>query len=226
MFNIPMSKENFEKEWKYIKDSAKINGFDDEVIWRIFKKHERKFRLSNVTTLNSTPINSNEFCENVISIPFHGSLTENLRRKLSKYGVKIVFKNQNKLSDLLGSMKDQEKNAEKKSGVYIIDCDDCDAKYIGMTKRRLEKRFNEHLNDCKKPLNPESAMAFHCITNGHKMNNEIKLLKEIDEPHKLSVWESMLLYKNRRLNLTNLIKEGNSPSILYEILEIEENFGK
>jgi hypothetical protein len=95
-----------------------------------------------------------------------------------------------------------------KSGIYMLDCEDCDAKYIGMTKRSLEKRFKEHLDDCRKPLKQESAMAFHCITEGHEMKKEVRLLKQVDDPLKLNVWESLMLFKNRNMNLMNLIKEG------------------
>ena len=33
-------------------------------------------------------------------------------------------------------------------------------------------------------------MDYHCITEKHKMKTEIKLMKEVDEPYKLSVWDS------------------------------------
>jgi hypothetical protein len=159
-----------------------------------------------------------ETTNNFIGIPFHGSLTENLKRKLQKYDINVGFKNQGKLSDILGSTKDKTTDEGKKSGIYLLECEDCDAKYVGQTKRRIETRRREHLADCSKPLNPESAMAFHCITQSHQMKEEIKLLKEINEPFKLSVWESLKLFKMKNENLANLFKQGNSPSILYEAL--------
>jgi hypothetical protein len=85
-----------------------------------------------------------------------------------------------------------------------------------MTKRKLKERRKEHVQDCSKPLNQESAMAFHCITEDHKIKSGAILLKEIDEPYKLSEWESLHLNKHRNLNLANLYKEGNSPSVLFK----------
>jgi hypothetical protein len=64
----------------------------------------------------------------------------------------------------------------------------------------------------------DSAMAFHCITENHVMKGGVKLLKEVDEPYKLNVGESLKLFRMKNENLTNLYKEGNSPSILYEAL--------
>jgi GIY-YIG catalytic domain len=131
---------------------------------------------------------------------------------------KHCFKNSGKISDLVGTTKDKEDDDGKKSGIYKLNCADCSAQYIGMTKRCLKTRFKEHLADCKKPLNPDSAMAFHCITEGHKMRNEAKLLKQSDEQFKLSILESLELFKHKNQNLQNLYKDGNSPSILFHCI--------
>jgi hypothetical protein len=215
LFNVPLSPENFTKELNFIKSTARINGFEEKTLNRIYKKHERKTLLGNVTTLSAVV---DEEQKSFIGIPYYGSLTENLKRKLKKYNVNVGFKNPGKICDILGSTKDKNGDVSKKSGVYLLECDDCDAKYVGLTKRRIGTRKAEHVADCGKPLNPESAMAFHCITKNHEMKEGVKLLKEVDEPFKLSVWESLKLFKMRNENLANLYKEGNSPSILYESL--------
>jgi hypothetical protein len=104
-----------------------------------------------------------------------------------------------------------------KSGIYLLKCANCDMKYIGMTKRKLSTRRSEHVSDCSKPLNQESAMAYNCIMENHEIKDGAKLLKQVNEPHKLSVWESLELFKHKQENLANLYKEGNSPSVLFNI---------
>jgi hypothetical protein len=216
MFNVPLSPENFTKEWNFIKSTARINGFEEKTLNRIFRKHERKTLLGNVTSLTNAVGDGETKC--FIGIPFYGSLTENLKRKLKRFNINVGFKNPGKICDILGSTKDKVQDEGKKSGVYLLECDECDAKYVGMTKRRIGTRKAEHVADCGKPLNPDSAMAFHCITENHAMKEGVKLLKEVDEPYKLNVWESLKLFRMKNENLTNLYKEGNSPSILYEAL--------
>ena len=103
----------------------------------------------------------------------------------------------------------------QKSGIYKLNCNDCDKKYIGMSKRSISIRRDEHIADCKKPLNPESAMAHHCITEGHTIKDVI-LLKEVDERYKLNRWESLELFRHREEKLTNLYLQGNSPSFLFQ----------
>jgi hypothetical protein len=45
LFNIPMKAESFEKKLKYIKDTAKLNGFDEKLLLRNnFKRFIRSSR--------------------------------------------------------------------------------------------------------------------------------------------------------------------------------------
>jgi hypothetical protein len=217
LFNIPMSQVNFIKEKDYIMETGKVNGYDEKILMRIFNKQRRKFENREFSSL--TRIEDSTETTSFIGLPYAGSLTENLSRRLRRFGIKVGYQNPGKLSDLLGSLKDKEMDDEKKSGIYLLKCADCDAAYIGLSKRRIGVRKKEHVADCLKPLNEESAMAHHCICENHQIDNEIELLKEVNEFYKLSVWESLFLFKHSDLNLQNIYKEGNSPSILFQALE-------
>lgn len=46
-----MPRENFDKEWKFIQETAKINGFEEKFINRLYKKHEINLRLKSLTGL-------------------------------------------------------------------------------------------------------------------------------------------------------------------------------
>jgi hypothetical protein len=216
LFNTPMSNANFNKEKNYIMETGKINGYDEKTLMRIFNKQRQKFENHQFSAL--TRGDESTETTNYIGLPFAGSLTENLSRKLKKFGIKVGYQNPGKLSDFLGSLKDKETDQEKKSGIYLLKCADCDAAYIGLSKRRIGVRKKEHIADCSKPLNEESAMAHHCICESHKIDDQMELLKEVNEFYKLNVWESLFLFKHSNLNLQNIYKEGNSPSILFQAL--------
>ena len=149
-----------------------------------------------------------------MGLPYYGNLTEKIKRKLKPFNIRVAYQNPGKLSDLIGSTKDKNIDELAKSGIYQLSCADCDAIYIGQTKRNIGIRRNEHINDCFKPENPESAMAYHCITKSHSIRN-VSLLKEVHDTYKLDSWESLQLKLNEDENLTNLNKFGNSPSILF-----------
>lgn len=54
--------------------------------------------------------------------------------------------------------------------MYKINCSDCNASYIGQTKRRLEIRLNEHKKNIKRNVSECSVVSAHRINNNHKFN--------------------------------------------------------
>ena len=132
----------------------------------------------------------------------------------------VIFQNHGKLSEKLGSLKDQPGDLEK-SGIYLLECENCkDAIYIGQTKRSIGVRFEEHKTDCSKPTfdekkKKEKPLAFHMITQGHKLKDNVKLLRNVRNPHQLDACESLFLHKNENRNLINGQKSGNCKSTLF-----------
>ena len=59
---------------------------------------------------------------------------------------------------------------ENKSGVYQINCKECDKIYIGKTKRNLKTRTNEHFRNIKYRQIEKSAVAAHYCLTGHELN--------------------------------------------------------
>lgn len=177
------------------------------------RTHKKKAELKRLTSL--TQEQELDGSTMYVSVPYFGNLTKRLGSTLKKFGIKLAYSNQGKLSDGLLPLKDKLNDNLMKSGIYRLQCQDCTKSYIGQTKRKIVERRNEHLEDCFKPANPDSAMAFHCISEEHSIQ-QAKLLNEVDEPYKLNSWESLFLHRYQSTDLANLIKFGNSPSILFK----------
>ena len=65
-----------------------------------------------------------------------------------------------------------------KSGVYKLNCNDCDAIYIGQTGRSFKKRHIEHEASLRQlirnqPTNPDSTSAF--VNNLYSLDNSLSL---------------------------------------------------
>ena len=58
--------------------------------------------------------------------------------------------------------------SQKSKIVYKASCWDCDAFYIGKTKRRLHDRKTEHFKALTQ-IGPASAVAEHSISTGHSI---------------------------------------------------------
>lgn len=210
MLKVPMKEVDFIEEWKYIQEAAKVCGLSNLILNNIRSKHEKKIQIQDLTTLAQNEDANFEY----IAVPFYPKLTDKLSRVMKQHQIKLVFQNPGKLCDLLGSTKDKEKRKEFKSGIYQINCEDCDATYVGKTKRQLRVREKEHNNAIDKP-NYKSSIGEHCRENEHRIGSMV-LLKESCEPYKLDAYESLYLCKKKDENLLNEQRFGNLPSVLYK----------
>ena len=102
----------------------------------------------------------------------------------------------------------------EKSGVYQINCSECEKKYIGSSKRKIQTRFKEHLN----PKNIDrSAVASHIFETNHKISiDDLSLLHEVRDNRKLEIVETY--YIQNTCN-TQLLNNDNGPikSVLFQV---------
>ena len=90
---------------------------------------------------------------------------------------------------------------EKKSGIYKINCKECQKSYKGKTKCNLETKVKEHFRNVKYKDIEKSAVAYHFLITQHKVENEAKLLKQMDKPLELTIWgKKIFIQKN--INIT------------------------
>ena len=73
-----------------------------------------------------------------------GECTEALAKRIRKAGVAVHLKPTNTIRSRLVHPKDKIDKLDKCGLVYKIDCEDCDAKYVGETGRALNTRLKEH----------------------------------------------------------------------------------
>ena len=71
----------------------------------------------------------------MVVLPYVRGASEKLARIFKKRGIVTAMKPHSTLKSLLVHPKDK---TDPKEGVYTIDCEGCDKKYIGETKRKLK----------------------------------------------------------------------------------------
>lgn len=209
---IPLSIEHFKNEYDYIKSVAVINGYPIAMIDNIIKKHSKKAKRMNATMLTSCLDKKEEIRVSVSYIP---EITNKLKRVFNDFNMALVYKNNNKLSDLLGSTKDKKENLEK-SGIYRIKCSYCDAVYVGQTRRTVRKRLADHIKYIEKRQTQSSAFAAHAIQNKHLnvTTENVELIKNVRDERRLDAYECVYIRKNESaVNLDN----GNIESVLFSL---------
>lgn len=134
---------------------------------------------------------------------------EKVFKKFTEYNVS--YKTKNNLKSKLENPKDKI-NFLNKSGIYEIKCDDCDKTYIGQTKRAIKTRFKEHAAHIKFNRPEKSAVAGHCILNGHSISEgSLKILKSITSTKYLNPWETYFINLKNENDLMNT-EDGPIPN--------------
>ena len=81
------------------------------------------------------------------------------------------MKQYNSIRSHLMHLKDKIPMEEKAGLVYLIQCGDCNAKYVSETKRKLNKRIKEHHK-------PSSPVGHHIQYNDHTFEKDnVKVLQ-------------------------------------------------
>ena len=106
-----------------------------------------------------------------LSLPFIGDVTclkfsRQMNRLLGKtvpwLSLRIIFKPARKLS-CLSKIKSQFATLTNSGVVYKVSCHDCDAFYIGETKRLLQRRLKEHKQQSYSSLNKHASETSHTV---------------------------------------------------------------
>ena len=98
-------------------------------------------------------------------------ITRRLKSCVNKFcgfvNLRVVFQNTRRIKSFF-PYKDRFNRSQKSEIVYKASCWDCDAFYIGKTKRRLHDRKTEHFKALTQ-IGHATAVAEHSISTGHNI---------------------------------------------------------
>ena len=103
-------------------------------------------------------------------IPYVRGVSESLRRVLAPLRIRVCFKPQRTLRQILSKPKDPTPDLERSNVVYKIPCASCPASYIGQTGRRLRQRLDEHKRAVRTADFGTSALAEHAWRSDHPVD--------------------------------------------------------
>lgn len=83
--------------------------------------------------------------------------------------IRLSYRTLNNLSKFMKTHKDTVPDSKKKNVVYNIKCSNCEANYIGQTKRQLKTRIKEH-NYSVSFQHKKSVIFTNCLETGHSFN--------------------------------------------------------
>ena len=117
----------------------------------------------------------------------------------------------------------------EKSGIYQINCAECNKYYIGQTSRSFNCRYKEHLQafKSKNRTSMKSNVAEHMLVEKHNftnINDDMKILDYGPKGFKLDTKEEFQIYKNYNkdpVNMLNTMQTKNHNPINEKILNLK-----
>ncbi|XP_011868003.1 PREDICTED: uncharacterized protein LOC105562081, partial [Vollenhovia emeryi] len=115
---------------------------------------------------------------------------------------RIAYSCHHPLRRFIKTGKDKLEKLAHSDVVYKIPCKDCDATYVGQTKRQLGTRVKEHYNDIKRNLASPSVISCHRMDASHEFDWEsVSILDEEPSYHKRLISE--MIHIKRQVNSLN-----------------------
>jgi len=104
----------------------------------------------------------------------------------------------NKLSKFIKVHKDVLPPSSRTNVVYRIDCLDCEASYVGQTKRTLNTRVGEHRSHVRRNSTQNSVITDHRLNFRHEFDwDNAKILDEEMNYNKRLISEMIFIKKQK-----------------------------
>jgi len=195
------------------------NGYPLELI---FKQINKRLKMIFVNRLRSDINNETILVNNNDSelernkryfvIPYVKSISEITTSMFDKSLVTRGYRGLNKLDKIIKVQKDPTEHTHKNNIVYKINCNNCDASYVGQTKRKMMTRIKEHHDNIKLDKSKHSVITEHILDLNHNFDwNNIKILDTESNYNKRLISE-MLHIKEQK----NGINSHNDTEFLNE----------
>lgn len=94
----------------------------------------------------------------------------------------------------------------KRSGVYRLNCSNCNSVYTGQTGRNFETRIKEHVRSFR-AKSTESNYANHLLESNHSFNSAIYILHTQQKSEKPILLETLEINRHAKDPTYNLVND-------------------
>lgn len=167
----------------------KGNGYPDDFVSNIVKNRVDRFYKGKAQ--------GNTEKKKFIPTTYVASLSERLKKALSKYDLTISCKSNNTIGNIYSRMKYTVPKGKKSKVIYKVKCDQCDVTYVGMTKQKLKDRMSKHKSDVHlKKLSETTGLTIHAVKENHTFDfNKVTILDHIPNFFQRRIVEKMHIHK-------------------------------
>jgi len=203
---ILLSHPEFHKDnFDFIIRTLLDNGYPLSIIFsNIRRRLQTKFFYRNPATHTQKNNNTHNTTTTYFIIPYISFIAN----KFIQYFKKISFCNlaftcYKKLNQFIKVHKDPLPKTSRPNVVYKINCTECEASYVGQTKRNLNIRISEHRNHIRRSSPQPSVITDHRLEFGHDFDwDKVEVLDEELNLNRRLISEMIHIKKQKKgLNL-------------------------
>jgi len=176
------------------------NGYPLDLIFNTIRRRIYAFAHSNQKTVSK---NKGRNEENprlpYFTIPYVSSIFKKFTQFFKSITFsKLAFCCYNKLNKFIRAHKDVLSLSVRSNVVYRINCLNCDASYVGQTKRTLNTRINEHRSHIRRNSTQHSVITDHKRNLGHEFDwDNVKILDYEPNCNKRLISEMIYIKKQK-----------------------------
>jgi hypothetical protein len=133
--------------------------------------------------------------------------------------VQLSYFSLNKLNKYIKVHKDTLLELSHRKVVYKINCNDCEASYVGQTGRQLLTRVKEHNSHIRRNGGGHSVLTDHRLEHNHDFNwKDVKILDQEPSLNKRLISE-MIFIKRQKEGLNLQTDTENLPETYISVID-------
>jgi len=172
----------YQKNIEFVVELFLENGYSLNLIFEKINSriktliyNNRNFYFNNNLDKNNN--SSDDMNKKVMFIPYIKKISESVTAIIDKSKYITGFRVLNNLGRFIKIHKDSNNLFNNNNVVYKISCRDCNASYVGQTKRQLKTRIKEHCNNYKLLSSNPSVVTEHMLNHSHSFDwTNVKIL--------------------------------------------------
>jgi len=159
-----------------------------------------------ILTQDNKNENNKENNKKITVFPYIKQLSERVASTIDGSQYIIGYRILNNLGKFIRVHKDTNQFLNNNNVVYKIFCNDCNASYVGQTKRQLNTRMKEHCYNINSTLANPSVIKLHTLEYSHSFDfNNVRILDTEPNYFKRSISE--MLHIKEQANGVNAQKD-------------------
>lgn len=194
------------------------NCYPLDFIFNTIRDRLKKLLFKNDHNIN-VEVSENNNNKKWFTVPFTDTTSREFSSIIRNCNFRLAFSIPNNLKNFIKTGKDPLDTSSHCNVVYRISCNDCEASYVGQTKRQLNTRLKEHKSDIKRSTSP-SVISKYLMDCEHSFDwNNAKILDEEQVYNKRLISE-MLHIKRQKFGLNRQSDTENLPDVYLPVLNL------